>query len=344
MRLTLRLEILTLFTFYAVFGDWGMSYGAGQEDLDRDGLKDQFEQEMLVRFLPEFKVSQTECAGLPAKFLPESPHPQPVALNGTIYGQVFPVALRNTSGSFLEIHYYHLWSRDCGRLGHDLDAEHVSVLVQADGPEAPASRWKSLYWYAAAHEGTLCDASNGARVPAFPGHGPGMTIWISAGKHASFLTQDLCSKVGCGGDQCKQMIPFSPSEVINLGEPGAPLNGAVWTASKSWPLADKMKSDFGDSVRPRLELLEESEAAFIGGAPPPTKALLLAGNKTIGAVDKGQSETGGALAITAHKTGSAVTRGVSEAGRSLLRSVKAVGSWLGLRIGHPADEDAKPIE
>ena len=330
MRWVLLLELLTLITLFTVPGSWGMSYGEPLKDLDHDGLEDPFEQEILVRFLPEFRVSNTECAGLPAEFLPDSPEPQPVAPNGTIYGQVFAVAPDGLSGSFLEIHYYHLWSRDCGRFGHDLDPEHVSVLVRSDTPKAPVNRWKALYWYAAAHEGTLCDASNGAKATAIPGRDPAVTIWISSGKHASFLTENLCHRVGCGGDRCERMVPFSPGKIINLGEPGAPLNGAVWIASGSWPLAEKMTSDFDDSVPLKLERLEGEEVTFLSGPPPPFKAVLLAGNKIIGALEKGQSETEAALSISTRQTGRSVKRGLSEAGGSLERSVKKVGKWLGI--------------
>ena len=330
MRSVLLLELLTLITLFTVPGSWGMSDGEALKDLDHDGLEDPFEQEILVRFLPEFRVSKTECAGLPAEFLPDLPEPHAVALNGTIYGQVFPVSLNGISGSILEVHYYHLWSRDCGRFGHDLDTEHVSVLVQSDSPKAPVSRWKALYWYAAAHEGSLCDASNGAKATAIPGQDPAVTIWISSGKHASFLTEHLCHNVGCGGDRCEQMIPFFPGKIINLGEPGAPLNGAVWTASGSWPLAEKMTSDFDDSTRLRLARLESEEVAFVSGPPPPTKAVLLAGNKTIGALDKGQSETVDALSTAGHQTGRSVNRGLREAGGSIQRFFKKMGKWLGI--------------
>jgi hypothetical protein len=327
MRFVLLFELLMLIT---VPGRRGISYGEARKDLDHDGLEDSFEQEILVRFLPEFRVSKTECAGLPAKFLPDSKEPQAVALNGTIYGQVFPVAPNGTSGDFLEVHYYHLWNRDCGRFGHDLDTEHVSVLVHSDSPKGPTGRWKALYWYAAAHEGTLCDASSGARSNAIPGQDPPVTIWISSGKHASFLSEDLCRRVGCGGDRCEAMTPFVPAKIINLGEPGAPLNGAVWIGSRSWPLAEKMKRDFRGSTLLKLELLEGEEKAFVGGPPPPLKAVLLGGNKTIGALEKGQSETGGALSVTSNQAGQGVTRGLGEAGGSVERSLNKVGKWLGI--------------
>ena len=331
MRCVVLLELLTLITLFTVPGNWGMSYGEALKDQDHDGLEDSFEQEILLRFLPEFRVSKTECAGLPAEFQPGRLEPHPVALNGTIYGQVFPVPPNGISSSSLEVHYYHLWSRDCGRFGHDLDTEHVSVLVHSDSPNAPANYWKALYWYAAAHEGTLCDASNGARSNAIPDQESAVTIWISSGKHASFLTEGLCHRLGCGGDRCEAMIPFVPTKIINLGEPGAPLNEAVWTASRSWPLVEKMTSDFDDSVRLRLERLEEEEVDFVSGVPLPFKAVLLGGNKTIGALEKGQSETGGALSIASDQAGRSVMRGLGEAGGALERSLNKVGKWL--RIG-----------
>ena len=72
--------------------------------------------------------------------------------NGTIYGQAFP---RAGNPNQVELHYYHLWRVDCGEMGHNLDTEHVSALLG----RGQTSKWKALYWYAAAHEETVCDAS-----------------------------------------------------------------------------------------------------------------------------------------------------------------------------------------
>ncbi len=108
------------------------------------------------------------------------------------------------------------------------------------------------------------------------------------------------------------------------------MNGAVWIASGSWPLAEKMTSDFDDSVRLQLERLESEEVTILNGPPPPSKAVLLAGNKIIGALEKGQSETEAALSISSRQTGRSVKRGLSEAGGALQRSVKKVGKWLGM--------------
>jgi hypothetical protein len=63
----------------------------------------------------------------------------------------------------------------------------------------------------------------------------GATVWISAGKHASFLDQRLCP-LGCGGDACMRVKPLPLRQVINLGEAAAPLSGAAWIASPQWQL------------------------------------------------------------------------------------------------------------
>jgi hypothetical protein len=112
-----------------------LPYGVQQLsiDSDHDGLSDELEQALLTQFKPVFMVSHADCSGVPAEFSPENRNPIVQSEDGTIYGQVFPgkpedVATEPT----IEIHYYHLWKKDCGRMGHALDAEHVSVLLRTD--------------------------------------------------------------------------------------------------------------------------------------------------------------------------------------------------------------------
>ncbi len=172
MRLLILLLVFALTSFAA--------------DADRDGIEDDIEQALLYKFVPTFYISASDCDSAPSEFASGTSVPKSIAKNGTVYGQVF------RSGAFLEVHYYHLWSKDCGRrMHHELDAESVSVLLQADG-----SNWRALHWYAAAHENTLCDMSHGIRAST-PDRGT--TMWISRDKHASFFSRELCAK-GCGND------------------------------------------------------------------------------------------------------------------------------------------------
>src|SRR5262249_36220453 len=132
--------------------------GFSGPDNDSDGLPDDFEQAILDKFRPTWKVSATDCDILPAEFLPGKSVPTVKAQNGTIYGQVLPRGSSSTLGFFVEAHFYDLWAADCGYINsHPLDAEHVSVLVRAMDPSLPLSEWHATQWFAGAHEDTICD-------------------------------------------------------------------------------------------------------------------------------------------------------------------------------------------
>ena len=290
-------------------------------DLDRDGLSDDFEDALLTKFVPALRISADECDGLPAEFQPGSLRPKVIAKSGTIYGQVF------RAGEFLEIHYYHLWSRDCGRKGHPLDAEHVSALLREDGPPESVSAWTPIYWYAAAHEDTLCDSSNGAMAGVLPATDRGASVWISRGKHASFLSAEACAR-GCGADRCDRATLLSPSKILNIGEPGAPLNGALWAASEHWPLAAKMKSDFNEAVLGQLS----ATAGVVAVGPPrrSTQAVISASAAPIDAIATGNRHTESALSLANEKTDRAINTSYGRVTRSLARARKAVANALKL--------------
>jgi hypothetical protein len=227
--------------------------GSAPADQDQDGLPDEFEQALLARFVPAFHISPSDCDVAPAEFLPGTTRPIAKAKNGTIYGQVFPI-VRADGHHYIELHYYHLWTRDCGRPGHILDTESLSALLRSDFGEPRPEKWTAVFWYAAAHENTLCDMSNGGPAAALNAVDHGPEVWISEGKHASFLNKDLCS-LGCGNDRCEPSRQLPIFQIVNLGEPGVPMNGAEWMASPTWPLATKMKSDFTDPVIGRLSAM-----------------------------------------------------------------------------------------
>lgn len=291
--------------------------GLSAADEDGDGLDDAVEQALMERFLPRFLVSAGECDGLPAEFAAGEHEPRVAAKNGTIYARATPSARTAAGAARVEIQYFHLWGADCGRLAHELDAEHVSVLAGADRVDAAAGEWRALYWYAAAHEDTICESSNGAPAAAIGAEERGAQVWISRGKHASYLTEALC-KWGCGGDSCGDVRPFTPPRILNLGEPGRWLSGAVWIESSRWTLSGKMTTDFSDSVLARLDDEKAKKVTGTPGAKHTAQAVVLAGGSTVKALGTGNRETGNALAVSAEKTGNA-----------LKKSVKSVGRFLG---------------
>jgi len=316
-------------------------------DTDGDGLSDQFEQALLQKFAPRFHISTSDCDVAPAEFLPDVLHPRVQAKNGTIYGQVFPVGRGSGAGGFVEIHYYHLWAQDCGLTRHALDAESVSALLHAESSQSPQEAWRAAFWHSAAHDGTLCDMGNGANALAVNSVDRGPDIWVSRNKHASFLSRDLCSK-GCGGDVCDEADAMPISKLVNIGELGAPMNGAIWSASSSWPLASKMMPRYTDAVLAQMptgnqvELVPTRDIArgtrsTIKVAGLTYRSLLSADAMTEAGADAGATGFGGGLDVagasltsSAKHTGRSMSAAYSAARRSLKQALRAVAPPAGL--------------
>jgi hypothetical protein len=288
-------------------------------------------------------ISPQDCAVAPALFMPDRIVPEPQPDRGAIYGQASPRSSETIAEPLVEIHYYHLWSKDCGRIGHPLDAEHVSVLIQHRSNDADAGQWRALYWYAAAHENTVCDASQIARASALQAQDHGPIVWISKGKHASFLNEELCSH-GCGGDICERMVPVGPTEIINLGERAAPMNGAVWAASPQWPLAIKLaRADFAPASLARLEQLPDSSIAWANSSNHPAQGTIAVANTTAGALATSNQKTDSAVSAAGDATGNALNTSYRNVTRSLHKSARNVGKFLHTdRPPKPADKAPAP--
>jgi hypothetical protein len=305
-------------------GVFALAQGPVAVDSDHDGVSDAREQALLERFMPRFQVSSTDCALKPALFEEGVVKPTTIERDGTIYGQVTP--RKSADGAIVEIHFYDLWSVDCGRMGHPLDAEHVSVLVRAKTMDSPVEEWKAVYWFAAAHEATVCDASEVAAAKALNAETVGATVWLSAGKHGAFLNEAMCSQ-GCGGDRCVTMAPLVVARVINLGEPGAPMHGAVWVTSSAWPLAVKMQSDFSASAIARLER-GGGVPVEMNGAHGSVKGTIYVANTVVDGVGTSGANTGDALNKSGVKTGNALDNADEKTEGALTKSVKATGGAL----------------
>jgi hypothetical protein len=307
----------------------GPNQEAGDIDRDRDGLPDEFEQLLLNRFAPLLMISRDDCDSLPAEFQPGFAEPKVAARNATVYGQVSPFQHPGKPGAFLEAHYYHLWERDCGRLGHDLDAEHVAVLLSAPDAKSPPGLWKATHWQAFAHEDTSCDATSGAPAAFLAAEERGARIWVSRGKHASFLLESACGG-GCGSDRCDAGVEVVPGKIVNLGEPGALLNGAMWVNSPRWPLASKMRSAFTPAALARLEDPSARGVVELNRPDSIVRAASVAGSSSADAVGTGDQ-----------KVRSGTETGARHAGRALRRAARAVGGFLGIG-GKPPGPEKKP--
>jgi hypothetical protein len=282
-------------------------------DADRDGISDEREQVLLEKFRPTFMVSATDCAVRPARFKTGQASPELLAQDGTIYGQVTPIAKSDR----VEIHYYTLWEKDCGRVSHPLDVEHVSVMVTNEADP------KALYWYAGAHENTLCDISSGARAEAIGAEKQGARVWSSSGKHALYLREAMCGK-GCGADSCevqKELEVTGP--VINVGERGVPANGAEWTSSPQWLMAEKMDSDFPAAVLARLDETSGDTVATLRGRST-VRGTIQVSDVVLGSAGTGAEHTGAALDTANTHTSKSLGKAKKATGNSLKRAWRAV--------------------
>jgi hypothetical protein len=305
-------------------------------DRDGDGVGDELEKALLERFRPRFLMSAHECGGLPAEFQAASAEPRVLDRNGTLYARAFPSEAARPHDVALELHYYHLWEEDCGPFNpHRLDVEHVSTLVTAQSFEADTAEWVAQYWYAAAHEGTVCDTSNAARAEAIGAKVSGPRVWISEGKHASYLSDELCGQRGCGGDRCRDMTPMPVGPLINIGEVDRPLAGATWIASGAWPLAQKLGSDFDTTLRTRLEEGEPTVHARVNGQWRTTQFSLSVGGDVLGALGTAEEQGGRGVAEAEQQTQSALGRTFRAVGRALARVI-----WLGAGTNQEADRSS----
>jgi len=313
---------------FAISGTPHQDSASASHDSDHDGLSDDLEQTLLVQFVPAFMISPRDCSKVPASFTRDQPNPLVQEEDGTIYGQVLPSESDAPANSAIEIHYYHLWKTDCGRRGHPLDAEHVSVLLHRNDSESATPNWKAAYWYAAAHERTVCDASQISRASTLHAEDRGATVWISAGKHASFLNDRLCSR-GCGGDTCEHVIPLSVTSIVNLGESGAPMNGASWTSSQQWSLTTKMvHSDFQPEAVARLERLPASDIGWVNPSKRPAQGTIAVSATTLDALAASNRNTDSAISLAGDSTGNALGKSYRNVRHALRASANGVGKFL----------------
>ena len=303
-----------------------VAQSASAPDSDRDGLSDALEAELLQQFQPRWMVGKDDCSMRPARFAEGVMEPTVVEDDGTVYGQAFPV---RSPRDEVELHFYHLWRRDCGQMGHPLDAEHVAVLLRRDDAAEGKAEWRAVYWYAAAHEDTVCDASQISRASTLKAEDRGATVWVSPGKHASFLSEELCSH-GCGGDRCLDMEPMKTAAVVNVGELSRPMDGAVWVSFAGWPLKEKMRrSDFGAARVERLERLPETDVAWANPSKRPAQAAIYGGNSALNGVAVGGHNTDTALVLANDKTSEALDSAQKSTGNALTKSYRNVVKALG---------------
>ncbi len=143
----------------------------------------------------------------------------------------------------------------------------------------------------------MCDRGSAARAGLLDAEVRGPEVWISRGKHASFLSEAAC-RAGCGSDRCDRSERLAVAQVINLGEAGNRLNGSDWLVAPAWNLREKMESDFHPDLRKALDGSKRIIAA--NPATPGVQPVIAAGSTTIDSLALANTKTEGALS-KAHK-------------------------------------------
>jgi hypothetical protein len=321
-----RLKSCVLGLFF-VFPLAASAQSIAAQDLDQDGVADQLEQALLEKFRPVFMISDDDCDQLPSEFVSGAKGPVALDRNGTIYGQVFRPLSAAPDSAVLEIHYYHLWSRDCGRISHALDAEYVALLVHSTEIRNPADSWKATHWYAAAHEDTVCDTSTIARASAIGAEERAATVWVSRGKHGSYFSPEQCMK-GCGQDRCVNSSAVSPGKLINLGERGAPLNGTEWAAFGGWNLARKMSSAFAPTLVSSIETPRLADFVLARPSLKEIQSVVSAVGASLESAELGPERASMAMSLAETKTREAVSLGTKKVRISIRKAKNRLMQWV----------------
>jgi hypothetical protein len=224
----------------------------------------------------------------------------------------------------------------------------VAVLVSASDRNLDSAKWKAVYWYAAAHENTVCEVSQITHASTLHAEENGARIWISPGKHASYLNETHC-KAGCGADKCVDMVALRPGRIINLGEPGHPMNGSVFIASSEWPLLDKMShTNFPPEPIARLNKMPDTDIAWFNAGKHPAQGVISVSSSTEQVIAGGASRTTLSLSKAGTSTDVAISVAQDDTGNALQKSYRHTKHALGTtarHIGkalHPQQNSEKP--
>jgi hypothetical protein len=133
------------------------------------------------------------------------------------------------------------------------------------------------------------------------------------------------------------MMALPPGKVINLGEPGHPMNGSVFIASSEWPLMNKMSNtNFPPEPIARLNRLPETDITWFNAGKHPTQGIIANSNVTQQAIAGSARNTTSALATAATSTDTAISVTQDSTGNALEKAVRSTGHGLGASAGHVA--------
>ncbi len=149
------------------------------------------------------------------------------------------------------------------------------------------------------------------------------------------------------------MTALAPAKLVNLGEPGHPMNGSVFIASSAWPLTAKMsETNFPPTVLARLIELPDSDIAWFNAGKHPKQGIIAisstTGRDALGGLDTAADATDNSLSIAHDSTGNALHKSYRNTTHALSTSARHVGKALGLEKKqpdkHPDNQTDKPAD
>jgi hypothetical protein len=142
------------------------------------------------------------------------------------------------------------------------------------------------------------------------------------------------------------MTPLVSKDLINLGEPGFPMNGSVFTSSTVWPLKAKMSSsNFPPAAVARLDEIPATDIAWFNPGRHPAQgviaksssteqALATSSRNTISAISVAESSTGDALTTSSDSTTGAIATAGNSTDNALQKSYTNTRHALDTSVRH----------
>jgi len=145
-----------------------------------------------------------------------------------------------------------------------------------------------------------------------------------------YLNETLCH-AGCGADRCVDMVALPPGKIVDLGEPGHPMNGSIFIASSEWPLMGKMSNtNFPPEPIARLNRLPETDIAWFSAGKHPARKVVAVSSSTEQVIAGGAHDTTSALSDAGTFTGAAISVAQDGTGNALQRTYRHTIDALGV--------------
>jgi hypothetical protein len=129
------------------------------------------------------------------------------------------------------------------------------------------------------------------------------------------------------------MTPLAPAKLVNLGEPGHPMNGSLFIASAAWPLAAKMaETNFPSPVLARLGKLPDSQIAWFNEGRHPSQGVIAISSETeshaVAGVSLAAKAADSSVSVANGSTGNALQKSYRHTVHALGTSARHVGEFL----------------